>query len=206
MAFAQLQLRVQNGFDSWRELVNPQRFRVLQQRPAYFFEAKNMKQQISFRVNGDSHSLETQPNRLLLDCLRDDLKITGPKEGCSVGVCGACTVLVNGRLVSACLELAVRCDGADITTIEGLGTPDNLHPIQQAFIDQGGFQCGICTPGMVLTTKALLDQNPEPSDDQIKAWMMGNLCRCTGYYKIADSVKAAALAYSPTSNPNPSER
>ncbi len=151
-----------------------------------------MKQPLNFSVNGKACSIEVEPRRLLLDCLRFDLNITGPKEGCSVGVCGACTVLVNGKLVSACLELAVRCEGSEITTIEGLGTKDDLHPIQQAFVDHGGFQCGICTPGMVLTTKALLDHNPDPTDDEIKAWMMGNLCRCTGYYKIADSVKAAA--------------
>jgi len=151
-----------------------------------------VKVPISLTVNGEPHELEVEPRRLLLDCLRDDLDITGPKEGCGVGVCGACTVLVDGRLVSACLELAVRCDGAAITTVEGLGTEDALHPIQQAFIDHGGFQCGICTPGMVLTTKALLDRNPAPKDDDIRDWMMGSLCRCTGYYKIAESVKAAA--------------
>lgn len=151
-----------------------------------------MKQPLNFSVNGKAYSIEVEARRLLLDCLRFDLNITGPKEGCNVGVCGACTVLVNGRLVSACLELAVRCEGSEITTIEGLGSKDDLHPIQQAFVDHGGFQCGICTPGMVLTTKVLLDHNPDPTDDEIKAWMMGNLCRCTGYYKIADSVKAAA--------------
>jgi carbon-monoxide dehydrogenase small subunit len=133
---------------------------------------------------------------LLLDCLRDDLGITGPKEGCGVGVCGACTVMVDGRLVSACLELAVRCDGTDIVTVEGLADGETLHPIQQAFIDHGGFQCGICTPGMVLTAKALLDRNPAPSDDEIEAWMMGSLCRCTGYYKIAESIRAAGKAMS----------
>lgn len=154
-----------------------------------------MKHPLNFFVNGNRHSLEVEPARLLLDCLRDDLKITGPKEGCSVGVCGACTVLVDGRLVSACLELALRCDGSEVTTVEGLAGKDELHPIQQAFVDHGGFQCGICTPGMIISTKALLDENQEPDDDQIKAWMMGNLCRCTGYYKILDSVKAASIAY-----------
>lgn len=153
-----------------------------------------MKTPIILVINGETHELEVEPRRLLLDCLRDDLGITGPKEGCSVGVCGACTVLVDGRLVSACLELAVRCNGAEILTVEGLAEGDALHPIQQAFIDKGGFQCGICTPGMVLTTKALLDRNPNPTDDEIREWMMGSLCRCTGYYKIEESVKAAAAA------------
>ena len=149
---------------------------------------------IDLTVNGKPQRLDVEPRRLLLDALRDDLGITGPKEGCGVGVCGACTVLVDGRLTSACLELAVRCDGAEVTTIEGLANGDDLHPVQQAFIDNGGFQCGIYTPGMILTTKALLDANPNPSDEEIEQWMMGSLCRCTGYYKIAESVRAAAAA------------
>ena len=153
-----------------------------------------LKTSISFTVNGTPHQVSVESRRLLLDCLRDELGITGPKEGCGMGVCGACTLLVNGRLVSACLELAARCDGAEITTIEGLASAPALHPIQQAFIDHGGFQCGICTPGMVMTTKALLDINPDPSDSEIRDWMMGSLCRCTGYYKILASVRAAAAA------------
>lgn len=151
-----------------------------------------MKTEITLNINGISHVLVVEHRRLLLDCLRDDLGVTGTKEGCGTGSCGACTVLVNGRLVSACLELAVRCDGAEIETIEGMGDAENLHPIQQAFVDHGGFQCGICTPGMVMTTKALLDAHPDPSDSEIEAWMMGSLCRCTGYYKIKDSIKAAS--------------
>lgn len=153
-----------------------------------------MKHNVRFTVNGDLYELAVEPGLILLDCLRDHLGITGPKEGCGVGVCGACTVMVDGRLTSACLELAARCDGTDITTIEGLARDDALHPIQQAFVDHGGFQCGICTPGMVLTAKALLDVNPDPHDDEIRDWMMGSLCRCTGYYKILDSIKAAAAA------------
>lgn len=153
-----------------------------------------MKEKITLVVNGQSHELEVEPRRLLLDCLREDLGIMGPKEGCSVGVCGACTILVDGRLVSACLELAIRCDGAEIMTVEGLADGETLHPIQQAFVDHGGFQCGICTPGMVLTTKALLDRNPDPNDDEIQEWMMGSLCRCTGYYKIEESIRQAAAA------------
>jgi carbon-monoxide dehydrogenase small subunit len=151
-----------------------------------------MTQTISLRVNGKEHTLEVPPQRLLLDCLRYDLGLTGSKEGCSVGVCGACTVLMDGQIVSSCLTLAVRADGTDITTIEGLAQEGRLHPVQQAFIDYGGFQCGICTPGMIMAAKALLDTHPNPTEDEIKEWMMGNLCRCTGYYKILESIQGAA--------------
>jgi carbon-monoxide dehydrogenase small subunit len=151
-----------------------------------------MTQTISLRVNGKEHTLEVPPQRLLLDCLRYDLGLTGSKEGCSVGVCGACTVLMDGQIVSSCLTLAVRADGTDITTIEGLAQEGRLHPVQQAFIDYGGFQCGICTPGMIMAAKSLLDTHPNPSEDEIKEWMMGNLCRCTGYYKILESIQGAA--------------
>jgi carbon-monoxide dehydrogenase small subunit len=144
------------------------------------------------RVNGKDYAAEVPPQRLLIDCLRYDLGLTGTKEGCSVGVCGACTVVMDGVLVSSCLTLAVLADGKEITTVEGLAQNGQLHPVQQAFIDYGGFQCGICTPGMVVAAKALLDQNPNPSDDDIKDWMMGNLCRCTGYYKIIESIRGAA--------------
>ena len=149
---------------------------------------------ISLRVNGQDYVTAVESSRLLLDCLRDDLGLTGTKEGCGIGVCGACTVTVDGILTSSCLELAVRCEGTDIVTIEGVSGVHGLHPVQQAFIDHGGFQCGICTPGMVLTAKVLLEQTPNPTDDEISKWMMGNLCRCTGYYKIRDSIKAAAAA------------
>tara|TARA_A100001037_G_scaffold243656_1_gene224386 strand:+ start:346 stop:819 length:474 start_codon:yes stop_codon:yes gene_type:complete len=149
---------------------------------------------INLQVNGEVRSADIAPNRLLVDFLRDDLGLTGTKEGCSIGVCGACTVVVDGRLTSSCLELAARCDGTEIVTIEGLAPSGALHPIQQAFIDHGGFQCGICTPGMVLTTRALLEVNPDPSDEEIETWMMGSLCRCTGYYKIRESVRAAATS------------
>lgn len=151
-----------------------------------------MTQQISLRVNGQQHTLDVPPHRLLIDCLRYDLGLTGSKEGCSVGVCGACTVLMDGEMTSSCLVLAVRADGTDIVTIEGMAKDDRLHPIQQSFIDYGGFQCGICTPGMIMAAKSLLDTNPNPSEDEIKDWMMGNLCRCTGYYKIIESIQAAA--------------
>jgi carbon-monoxide dehydrogenase small subunit len=150
-----------------------------------------MKQTIALRVNGQEHTLEVPTQRLLIDCLRYDLGLTGTKEGCSVGVCGACTVLMDGQMISSCLVLAVRANGADLVTIEGLAEEARLHPIQQAFIDHGGFQCGICTPGMIMAAKALLDANPQPTEDDIKDWMLGNLCRCTGYYKIIESIQAA---------------
>ena len=151
-----------------------------------------MTHTIRMRVNGKDYTADVPSQRLLIDCLRYDLGLTGTKEGCSVGVCGACTVLMDGVLVSSCLTLAVLADGKEITTVEGLAQDGKLHPVQQAFIDYGGFQCGICTPGMVVAAKALLDQNQNPSDDDIKDWMMGNLCRCTGYYKIIESIRGAA--------------
>jgi carbon-monoxide dehydrogenase small subunit len=151
-----------------------------------------MTHTIRMQVNGKDYTVDVPSQRLLIDCLRYDLGLTGTKEGCSVGVCGACTVLMDGALVSSCLTLAVLADGREITTVEGLARNGNLHPVQQAFIDFGGFQCGICTPGMVVAAKALLDENPSPSDDDIKDWMMGNLCRCTGYYKIIESIRGAA--------------
>jgi carbon-monoxide dehydrogenase small subunit len=151
-----------------------------------------MTHTIRMRVNGNDFTTDVPSQRLLIDCLRYDLGLTGTKEGCSVGVCGACTVLMDGVIVSSCLTLAVSADGKEITTVEGLAEDGKLHPVQQAFIDYGGFQCGICTPGMVVAAKALLDQNQNPSDDDIKDWMMGNLCRCTGYYKIIESIRGAA--------------
>jgi aerobic carbon-monoxide dehydrogenase small subunit len=151
-----------------------------------------MTHTIRMRVNGKDYTADVPSQRLLIDCLRYDLGLTGTKEGCSVGVCGACTIVMDGVLVSSCLTLAVLADGKEITTVEGLAQDGKLHPVQQAFIDYGGFQCGICTPGMVVAAKALLDQNQNPSDDDIKDWMMGNLCRCTGYYKIIESIRGAA--------------
>ena len=150
-----------------------------------------MAQRISLSVNGVSHELEAPARRLLVDFLRYDLGLTGTKEGCSVGVCGACTVLVDGEMVASCITLAAAVDGSEITTIEGLAQDGRLHPVQQAFIDYGGFQCGICTPGQVMAAKALLDANPNPTEAEIRDWMMGNLCRCTGYYKILESVVQA---------------
>ena len=147
---------------------------------------------IQLQVNGTSVSREIVDNRLLIDFLRYDLDLTGTKEGCSVGVCGACTVLVDGQPVSACLMLAVSVDGCAVTSIEGLADGDQLHPLQRAFIEYGGFQCGICTSGQIMSAKALLDTTPHPSREEIQAWMMGNLCRCTGYYKIIESIQAVA--------------
>ena len=153
-----------------------------------------MNQDVHLRVNGREHHVNVPTQRRLVDCLRYDLGLTGTKEGCSVGVCGACAVLVNGVMVSSCLTFIVAVDGAEITTIEGLADGRKLDPIQQAFIDYGGFQYGISTPGQIIAAKALLDETPNPSEDEIKEWMMGNLCRCTGYYKILESVVKAAEA------------
>lgn len=154
----------------------------------------NMNQTIHLRVNGQDHELNIPASRLLVDCLRYDLGLTGTKLGCSVGVCGACAVLLDGKMVASCLSLAVSADGAEITTIEGLAQEERLHPLQQSFIDYGGFQCGVCTPGQIIAAKALLDENSDPSEEEIREWMTGNLCRCTGYYKILESVVKAVEA------------
>ena len=149
---------------------------------------------IKLTLNGTAVSREVEDNRLLVEFLREDLKLTGTKESCGIGVCGACTVLLDGQPISACLTLAVHADGCAITTIEGITEGDRLHPLQEAFLTHGGFQCGICTPGQILAAKALLDSNPRPTRAEIQHWMMGNLCRCTGYYKIIESIAAAAGA------------
>lgn len=149
------------------------------------------KHRIQITVNEKEYDLLVQANRTLLDLLRYDLGLTGTKKGCDEGDCGACTVIVNGKVVNSCLVLGVEMDGASIMTIEGLQQGDGLHPIQQAFVDSGGVQCGFCTPGMILTTKALLDENPNPSEEEIKHYLEGNLCRCTGYIKILDAVNRA---------------
>ncbi len=147
---------------------------------------------VRLKVNGVERETEAPNSRLLLDFLRYDLGLTGSKEGCGVGVCGACTVLVDGELFASCITLAAAVEGSEITTIEGIAAGGALHPVQQAFIDHGGFQCGICTPGQIVAAKALLDVNPRPTETEIRDWMMGNLCRCTGYYGILNSVVAAA--------------
>jgi carbon-monoxide dehydrogenase small subunit len=152
----------------------------------------NTSQHVELRVNGQSRSAEVPARRTLVDFLRYDLGLTGTKEACSVGVCGACTVLVDGRMTASCIMLAGQAAGCEITTIEGVGDREVLHPLQESFINHGGFQCGICTAGQIIAAKALLDSNPSPSEDEIKEWMMGNLCRCTGYYQIIESIQQAA--------------
>jgi carbon-monoxide dehydrogenase small subunit len=147
---------------------------------------------IELTVNGVKHELEVPPNQRLIDVLRGELALTGTKEGCGIGICGACTVIMDGRTVSGCLTLAVQANGREILTIEGLERDGALHPVQQAFLDRSGVQCGFCTPGQIMAAKALLDQNPKPTRDQIKDAMLGNLCRCTGYYKIIEAIEAAA--------------
>ena len=151
--------------------------------------------ELRFELNGISRALTVESHIRLIDLLRDDLGLTGTKEGCSVGVCGACSVLVDGQLLSACLLPAAFVDRTRVTTIEGLAPDDeHLSPLQDAFIRHGGFQCGICTPGQIVAATALLEAHPQPTVDQVRGWMMGNLCRCTGYYKIVDSILAAAAA------------
>lgn len=147
---------------------------------------------LSMTVNGDPVELAVAPNTTLLEVLRNDLGLTGVKEGCSEGTCGACTVLIDGRPIRSCLTLAAEAEGAEILTIEGVAAAGDLHPVQQAFVDHGAVQCGFCTPGMVLASKALLDRDPSPTDDDIKTALAGNFCRCTGYAKIIQAVHAAA--------------
>jgi len=147
---------------------------------------------VSFTLNGRLQEIDVEPHELLLDVVRETLGLTGVKLSCDVQVCGACTLLVDGRPVSACTTLAFEVRGRSVLTIEGLADGDKLHPLQQAFIEHGGFQCGFCTPGMILASKALLDENPNPTEDELKHFMHGNLCRCTGYKKIIESIMAAA--------------
>jgi carbon-monoxide dehydrogenase small subunit len=151
-----------------------------------------MKKNIRITLNGKSTNLEVSNHRLLLDLLRDEIGLTGTKEGCGTGDCGACTVLLNGKPVNSCLVLSGELDGADIVTIEGLKIGPELHPIQQAFIQDGGAQCGYCTPGMLMMSKSLLDENPDPTEEEIRFALSGNLCRCTGYAKIVQAVQEAA--------------
>lgn len=147
---------------------------------------------VSLNLNGRQYEADVPTRRTLVDFLRYDLGLIGTKEACSVGVCGACTVLLNGRLVAACITLAVQAADSEVVTIEGVADAERLHPIQESFIRNGGLQCGICTPGQVMAAKALLDANPSPSEEEIKEWMLGNLCRCTGYYQIIESIAEAA--------------
>lgn len=149
------------------------------------------KTEIEFTVNGESHKLEVFPMARLLDVLREELHLTGTKEGCGEGECGACTVKLDGQIVNSCLVPVAQVNGANITTIEGVANGDQLHAVQQAFIDHGGAQCGICTPGMILAAVDLLERNPSPTEADIRTGLAGNLCRCTGYMKIFESVVQA---------------
>lgn len=149
-------------------------------------------EQIKLTVNGKEYELQVRPWATLLEVVRDDLGLTGAKEGCGEGECGACTVIMDGKAVNSCIVLAVEANGRQITTIEGLAEGDRLHPVQEAFLEMGGMQCGFCTPGMILSTKVLLDGNKNPTDEEIRKGLEGNFCRCTGYTKIFESVKAAA--------------
>jgi aerobic carbon-monoxide dehydrogenase small subunit len=151
-----------------------------------------MKTIIQLFVNGESVEAAVEPNRTLLQFLREDLGLTGTKHGCGLGDCGACTVILDGKPVNSCLVLAVQARGRQVQTIEGLAENGNLHPVQQAFVQKGAIQCGFCTPGMILSAKALLDTNPKPTETEIRTAISGNLCRCTGYQKIVEAVQEAA--------------
>ena len=150
-----------------------------------------MKKIISLNVNGTVYEIAVRPGTTLLDLLREELRLTGTKKGCELGDCGACTVIMEGKPVNSCLVLALEADGKNITTIEGITNEEELHPIQHAFVEKGAIQCGYCTPGMILRTKALLDENPDPSEDEIRKALSGNLCRCTGYTKIFEAVETS---------------
>lgn len=153
---------------------------------------KSSKHIRSLLVNGEVHELAVSPHQTLLEILRDSLWLTGTKEGCGTGECGSCTVLLDGRPILSCLTLAVECEGRSVTTIEAIGATDRLTPVQEAFLETGGVQCGFCTPGLVLATTALLDGNPTPSDEETKYALEGHLCRCTGYNKIIEAVEKAS--------------
>ena len=148
---------------------------------------------VSLTLNGERRELDLEPYRSLLDALRNEAGLTGTKKGCDVGDCGACTVIVDGKPLNSCLMLGVEAEGCEIVTIEGIQpAPDRLHPLQENFIKLGGAQCGFCTPGIIVMAKALLDENPNPTEDQIRFGIAGNICRCTGYTKIVEAIQAAA--------------
>lgn len=147
---------------------------------------------IAFRVNGEEVQVVTHPMARLLDVLRQELRLTGTKEGCGEGECGACAILLNGAIVNSCLVPVLQASGAELWTIEGLADGDRLHRVQRAFIEEGGAQCGICTPGMIVAAKVLLDAHPHPTDEQIREGLAGNLCRCTGYMRIFEAVRKAS--------------
>ena len=147
---------------------------------------------IAIRVNGKPRGFDVEPNTLLLNLIRENMMLTGAKYGCGVGECGACTVLLDGESVLACMILAVDADGRNVETIEGLGEYDSLHPIQEAYLEEGAVQCGFCTPGFVMSTKALLSEKPQPTETEIREYLKGNMCRCTGYVNIVKAVQSAA--------------
>jgi carbon-monoxide dehydrogenase small subunit len=150
------------------------------------------KMHIQTRLNGDDIEFLAEPRQSLLEVLRDDIGLTGTKEGCNNGNCGACSVMLNGRVVNSCCVLAVETQGAEVSTIEGLARGDQLHPLQQAFLEEAALQCGICTPGFIMSAKALLDREPNPDEHRVRFWLAGNLCRCTGYDKIVKAVMKAS--------------
>ena len=150
------------------------------------------KTHVQSTINGDHIDFLCEPRQSLLEVLRDVIGLTGTKEGCNDGNCGACTIILDGRIVTACLVLAVEAEGTEITTIEGIASGGTLHPIQQSFLENAALQCGICTPGFIVATKALLDENPNPTEQEIRFWLANNLCRCTGYDKIIRAVQDAA--------------
>jgi aerobic carbon-monoxide dehydrogenase small subunit len=149
---------------------------------------------IQFVINGQPVGIVVKPWRTLLEIIREDLNLTGTKEGCGHGECGSCTVIMGGKTVNSCLVPALEADGQEILTIEGLSESGNFHPIQEAFVENSGMQCGFCTPGMIISAKALLDRNPDPFEEEIREAIAGNFCRCTGYTKIVESIGAAARA------------
>ena len=151
-----------------------------------------MKQEIELTVNGQVYDVEVQPWRTLLEVVRDQLSLTGTKQSCGEGHCGACTVMVDGKAVNSCLMLAVEAQGKDVLTIEALSEGGQLHPIQETFVTHGAVQCGFCSPGMIMAAKAFLDENPDPSEEEIKKAISGHLCRCTGYVQITEAIRAAA--------------
>jgi len=150
------------------------------------------KHHVSATINGEAVEFLCETQQTLLDTLRDDIGLTGSKEGCASGDCGACSVIMDGKLVCSCLVLSCECDGKTITTIEGIAQGDHLHPIQQKFLEHAALQCGFCTPGLIVATKALLDENPSPTEEEARYWLAGNLCRCTGYDKVIRAVMDAA--------------
>jgi len=151
-----------------------------------------MRQDITLKINGETYEVSVKPSETLLEVLRDKLGLTGAKEGCDTGKCGACTVLIEGKAIRSCLTLAIAARDKEITTIEGVADGEELHPIQQAFVEHGALQCGFCTPGMIMISKAFLEDNPDPTEKEIREALVGNICRCTGYVKIVEAIQASA--------------